>query len=69
MAWSSLFGVLCNSSQILYVCVCVCLTLSLSLGQDCISPLFNEVLRPPMLSALDTLCHYRALVTGGGRAV
>lgn len=47
-------------------CECV---YTVSLGQDCISPLFNEVLRPPTLSALDTSCHYRALVTGGGMAV
>lgn len=33
-----------------YVCVRVSVCVSLSLGQDCISPLFIEVLRP--LSAL-----------------
>lgn len=58
MAWSPLLCVLSQAK----LCVCV---YTVSLGQDCISPLFNEVLRPPMLSALDTSCHYRALVTGG----
>lgn len=54
------------------VCVCVRVdsfggvSSTMSLGQDHVSPMFNEVLRAPMHSALNTLCHWSIGYGGAG---